>query len=64
MIFAHPVEGCVHHDQRIQDLGLWWNVDNENGAGINDKRPASKSIWEGYMKSPISPMNHLNYYNF
>ena len=34
--------------------GTW---DNKKGADINDKDPASKAFWEGYMKSPISPFN-------
>ena len=35
--------------------GGTWN--DEKGADINDKDPASKAFWEGYMKSPISPFN-------
>ena len=23
---AHPVEGCIYCDCRIQDLGLWWKL--------------------------------------
>ena len=23
---AHPMEGCIHHDCRIQDLDLWQNL--------------------------------------
>ena len=34
--------------------GTW---DNEKGADINDKDPASKAFWEGYTKSPVSPFN-------
>ena len=24
---THPVEGCIHCDCRIQDLGVWWNLE-------------------------------------
>ena len=34
--------------------GTW---DDEKGANIDDKDPASKAFWEGYTKSPISPFN-------
>ena len=35
--------------------GRTW--DDEKGADINDKDPASKAFWEGYMKLPVSPFN-------
>ena len=34
--------------------GTW---DDEKGADINDKDPASKAFLEGYTKSPVSPFN-------
>ena len=35
--------------------GRTW--DYEKGADINDKDPASKAFWEGYMKLAVSPFN-------
>ena len=35
--------------------GKTW--DDEKGADIDDKGPASKAFWEGYMKLPISSFN-------
>ena len=35
----------------IASGGTW---DNEKGADIDDKDPASKAFWEGYTKSPIN----------
>ena len=29
---AHPVEGYIHHNCRIQDLGLWWNLGQQEGC--------------------------------
>ena len=35
--------------------GRTW--DNEKGADIDDKDPATKAFWEGYTKSPVSSFN-------
>ena len=40
-------------EYKTMAFGRTW--DDEKGADIDDKEPASKAFWEGYMKLPISP---------
>ena len=48
--------------EEYKTLASGGTQDNKKGADIDKKDPSSKAFWEGDMKSPISSINHLNYY--